>query len=423
MAALDFRISRIFSWTFELSLSSCSHLFLISIDRSTTMGKSTGKSPARRSPGRASSPAKKVKGKKKVQHFTKYQEYANGLQGSLLFHAEKKQSAKVFYLRFKGFKGVKILRRADGFVFEHPDNPKNLIEFTPETFKSAMARTRQDFELSRGKQPNARMKGVGAKDGFHKNVAPNNDAYSLDGKDMNKWTTSIYWGDNESRGTSGTVNEAGYDFLTGKTVLGDEDGAAFDKRDYGIEDMEREVQNLDNEDDGEADDEEDDDSEMEEEEEEDDSEMEEEEEEDDSEMEMEEADSEMDDEEEDDDDDDSEEDDDDDDDSEEDDNDDVQVVVEQQQQDDDDSSSDDDDEDGNNPLHALQLALQKTPQATQATQATQAVQQAKEISIKSLKSIVRRAKGSRKVDLMKSAIEVGTVAQLKHLHKLSLIHI
>ena len=389
------------------------------------MGKSTGKSPARRSPGRASSPAKKVKGKKKVQHFTKYQEYANGLQGSLLFHAEKKQSAKVFYLRFKGFKGVKILRRADGFVFEHPDNPKNLIEFTPETFKSAMARTRQDFELSRGKQPNARMKGVGAKDGFHKNVAPNNDAYSLDGKDMNKWTTSIYWGDNESRGTSGTVNEAGYDFLTGKTVLGDEDGAAFDKRDYGIEDMEREVQNLDNEDDGEADDEEDDDSEMEEEEEEDDSEMEEEEEEDDSEMEMEEADSEMDDEEEDDDseeeedddDDDSEEDDDDDDDSEEDDNDDVQVVVEQQQQDDDDSSSDDDDEDGNNPLHALQLALQKTPQATQATQATQAVQQAKEISIKSLKSIVRRAKGSRKVDLMKSAIEVGTVAQLKHLHK------
>ena len=35
------------------------------------MNKSTGKSPARRSPGRASSPAKKVKGKKKVQHFTK----------------------------------------------------------------------------------------------------------------------------------------------------------------------------------------------------------------------------------------------------------------------------------------------------------------------------------------------------------------
>jgi hypothetical protein len=58
--------------------------------------------------------------------------------------------------------------------------------------------------------------------------------------------------------------------------------------------------------------------------------------------------------------------------------------------------------------------LQKTPQAPQAPQA---VQQAKDISIKSLKSIVRRAKGSKKVDLMKSAIEVGTVAQLKHLHK------
>ena len=108
------------------------------------MGKSTGKSPARRSPGRASSPAKKVKGKKKVQHFTKYQQYANGLQGSFNAHADSKKSAKVFYLRFKGFKGVKILRRADGFFFEHPDNNKNLIAMTPKTFKFAMARTRQD---------------------------------------------------------------------------------------------------------------------------------------------------------------------------------------------------------------------------------------------------------------------------------------
>ena len=30
---------------------------------------------------------------------------------------------------------------------------------------------------------------------------------------------------------------------------------------------------------------------------------------------------------------------------------------------------------------------------------------------------MRRAKGSKKVDLMRSAIEVGTAAQLKNLHK------
>ena len=46
---------------------------------------------------------------------------------------------------------------------------------TPETFNSAMARTRQDYELPRGKQPNARMEGMSAKTGFHKNVMANND--------------------------------------------------------------------------------------------------------------------------------------------------------------------------------------------------------------------------------------------------------
>ena len=40
-----------------------------------------------------------------------------------------------------------------------------------------------------------------------------------------------------------------------------------------------------------------------------------------------------------------------------------------------------------------------------------------DISTRSIKSIVRKAKGSNKVYLMKSAIDVGTVAQLKHLHK------
>ena len=40
-----------------------------------------------------------------------------------------------------------------------------------------------------------------------------------------------------------------------------------------------------------------------------------------------------------------------------------------------------------------------------------------DISTRLINSIVRKAKGSKKVDLMKSAIDVGTVAQLKHLHK------
>ena len=113
--------------------------------------------------------------------------YATGLQRSFNAHAESKKSAKVFYLRYKGFKGVKIVRRPDGkLCFEHPDNPNNLIEVTPETFASATARVRQDYELSRGKQPNARMKGMGAKEGFHKNIEANNDAYSPDGKNMHK---------------------------------------------------------------------------------------------------------------------------------------------------------------------------------------------------------------------------------------------
>ena len=68
---------------------------------------------------------------------------------------------------------------------EHPGNPENLIEVTPETFKSAMARTRQDYELSHGKQPNARTQGMSAKESFHKNVMANNDTCDPNGKDMN----------------------------------------------------------------------------------------------------------------------------------------------------------------------------------------------------------------------------------------------
>jgi hypothetical protein len=372
------------------------------------MGKSTGKSPAR-SPGRASSPAK---GKKKVQHFSKYHEYATGMQGKFHAHAENKKSAKVFYLRFKGFKGVKIMRRTDGFVFEHPDNKKNLIEMTNETFASAMARARQGFELARGKQPNSRMKGKSAKEGFHKNVKANNDAYDPDGDIMNQWTKSIYWGTNESRGTSGTVNESGFDFIQGKTVLGDEDGAAFDKRDFGIEDMEREVCNLGSDSEGEEED-----DEMEDEDE--DSEDSEEEvvEDEDSEEEVVEEEVVEEEEEDSEEEDDSEEEEDDSEEEE----DGVEVMVEQQEDDDDDDDSDDDsssedDDCNNNPLRALQLAMQQEPLAP-PQQVPQVAPQAKDISIKSLKSIVRKAKGSKKVDLMKSAIEVGTTAQLKNLHK------
>ena len=186
------------------------------------MGKGTVSSSSSSGGGSRKPTAQKILSQFRSSYGS-YFPYAFGLLGSFNAHAESKKSAKVFYLRYKGFKGVKILRRAGGkLCFEHPDNPKNLLEVTPETFASAMKRTCQDYELSRGRQPNARMKGRSAKDGFHKNVAANNDAYSPDGKDMHKWTSATYWGTDESRGTSATVNECGFDFITGKTVI-DED--------------------------------------------------------------------------------------------------------------------------------------------------------------------------------------------------------
>jgi hypothetical protein len=220
---------------------------------------------ARSSPGRASSPAKKI-GKKKG-FSANYAKYSGGLQGAFLKAADKKKRAKTFYLSYKDFKGPKIVRRADGkLCFEHPDNKKNLIEVTTETFASGMARTRQDYELSRGKQPNARMKGMGAKEGFHKDVEANNGAYDPDGQNMHKWTSAIYWGTDESRGMSGTVNERGFDFIHGKTVMGDK---AFDKHDFGVDDVEREVHDLvsDSEEEGDDDEMEEEDEEEEDEEE------------------------------------------------------------------------------------------------------------------------------------------------------------
>ena len=52
---------------------------------------------------------------------------------------------------------------------------------------------------------------------------------------MTKWTMSTYWGTDDSRGMSGTVNEYGYDFSNGKTVMTADDGYAYSKEDFGID--------------------------------------------------------------------------------------------------------------------------------------------------------------------------------------------
>ena len=61
---------------------------------------------------------------------------------------------------------------------------------------------------------------------------------------MAKWTMAIYWGTDDSRGMSGTVNEYGYDFSNGKSVMTADDGYAYSKEDFGIEDVVREVHDL-----------------------------------------------------------------------------------------------------------------------------------------------------------------------------------
>ena len=85
---------------------------------------------------------------------------------------------------------------------------------------------------------------MGAKEGFHKNVEPNNPHYDKDGEVMAKWTMSIYWGTDDSRCMSGTVNEYGYDFSNGKTIMTADDGYAYSKEDFGIEDVVRGVHDL-----------------------------------------------------------------------------------------------------------------------------------------------------------------------------------
>ena len=51
-------------------------------------------------------------------------------------------------------------------------------------------------------------------------------------------------GTDDSRGMSGTVNEYGYDFSNGKTIMTADDGYVYSKEDFGIEDVVREVHDL-----------------------------------------------------------------------------------------------------------------------------------------------------------------------------------
>ena len=101
---------------------------------------------------------------------------------------------------------------------------------------------------------------MGAKEGFHKNVEPNNPHYNKDSKVMAKWTMSIYWGTDDSRCMSGTVNEYCYDFSNGKSVMTVDDDYAYSKEDFWIEDAMREVVDPMSSDDESDDDEEDEES-------------------------------------------------------------------------------------------------------------------------------------------------------------------
>jgi len=171
-----------------------------------------------------------------------YPKYGAALYHKFVAHAEKQKGKRVFYMRYKQHKGPKIERVGGELCFVHPDNPKNKFKVTEKNFTCAMLRTRHDYELARGKQPNMAKKGCSFKEGFHKNVKPNNVTYNAAGEGMAKWKTAAYWGDDETRGTSGTVNEKAFDFITG-TV----NEKAFDfitGKIVHIADVEREVHDL-----------------------------------------------------------------------------------------------------------------------------------------------------------------------------------
>jgi hypothetical protein len=188
--------------------------------------------------GKAKKPKAAKKPKSAAPFASKtYSKYGEGLYYKFVAHAAKQKGKRVFYLRYNEHKGPEIERIGGELCFVHPDNKHNKFKMTEKNFTCAMVRGRQDYERARGKQPNMAMKGCGAKEGFHKNVKPNNVTYNAAGEGMAFWKTAAYWGDDKTRGTSGTSTETGWTFLTGATVMGDDDGLAYDKHDCDIADV------------------------------------------------------------------------------------------------------------------------------------------------------------------------------------------
>jgi len=306
--------------------------------------------------GKGGASAKKVKKPASAAPFASktYCKYGAALYGKFVAHADKQNTKRVFYVRYKEHKGPKIERVGGELCFVHPDNKKNKFKATAMNFTCGMLRARHDYELARGKQPNMAKKGCGAKEGFHKNVKPNNVTYNAAGEGMARWKTAAYWGDNKTRGTSGTVNEKGYDFIAGKIVMADDDGYAYDKHDCDIADVKREVHDLcdsgsdmdEGDEEVEEGEEEDEDSEAEEEE-------------------------------------------------------DEEEEQEQEQEESADETSDEDED-----LLAMVHAAAHTPAVF-----------AKDLTVKQIKGIVKSAAGSNKNAVQLSALERGSLAALKKLHQ------
>ena len=290
---------------------------------------------------------------------TRYLLLGGGLYGKLMALAADlpKGKVQVIHLRYHERNGPAITcERTGNLTFKHPDNKKNEFAVTADNLTSAMQRARHDYELAQGKQPNYKIKGMGAKEGFAKNVEPNNVAYSDTGEIMHKWKSATYWGDNDKRGTSGTVNEIGFDFKT-KTIKGSKEGTikmetgkggfsfseSYDKHDFNIANAEREVHEVS-----------DDDSEEEDEE-----------------------------------------------------------MAEEEVEDDSADSDDSDDEDDANSAGNALAAVNSVPVAPPVAQ----VALAKDLTLKQIKGIVKAAAGANKAAVKLSALELGSLAQLKNIHK------
>ena len=147
-------------------------------------------------PSGSSVAAKRARMKSSPQHGSKnYMCYGTSLYGRFLKQTStgKMASKKTFHLRYKERNGPKAVRETDGKLYWiHPDNESNKYLVTEENFADAMKRCRHDYELARNKQPNARIPGMGAKEGFLKNVEPNNPHYDKDGEVMAKCDLNIY---------------------------------------------------------------------------------------------------------------------------------------------------------------------------------------------------------------------------------------